>query len=288
MLDPSIHGELPSEALVQLSSAARKASRDTGLRLLAGVIIAAALVISLRGTDLWALGWMLAIAVMVLAGVAAAKRRARFGRDVAAAAAPALARASGLQWVGSGIPPCYEAASRLLFASRPTAEFANIFSGTDENRRFSICQATLSWTEYCMDGLLFVFETARTVPSMIVLRPNAGVLSISPAPGLARVGFEDDRDFERRFQVHSQRPSEASSWVVKEARDLLVDLWGQGSMGQVYGYFCDRQAFIFIGGGRLIRSSPFRPADVKTRLARIRSGFADSLGQLDRLMRAFG
>lgn len=269
------------------------ALRQALLRLLAGIVLASVVIAALRGGDLWALGWMVAIAIVILAAVAAARPLGKLNRDFAGVGARALAEANGLAYAAADFElPGYDAARPLFFPFAPGEQFTHACSGSADGRHFSLCQANFQWPELVMQGQLFTFESRAAGPGVIVIRPNGGLLSLSPERRLGRSRFPEDPEFDKRFQVHAANPAQAAAWLDASRRALLVQLWnGRSALrrGQVYAWFDGNRALLFSGDADLIRvESRFSTTDQKARSERIRAGFDAGMARLEALMRAFG
>ena len=284
----------PVRSRIEAFEAARGAARrDALLRLLAGVALATLAVWGVSGTDLWAMGWIVAVALLILAAIAAVRRLGRFNRDFAAAAAAAIGEAGGLRHQNGGfVPEGYDEARGYFFPFAPGARFADLFEVEIEGRHAAVCQAVLEWPKQALSGRLFLFERRSAGAGTLVALPDAGLFNrIQPAGGLPRAPF-DDREFERRFEVFAANPHSAKLWLDAERRALLVRLWESGRTGRrgrVYAWLGERRALVFVGGEDLFPAeSRFGGPGAEARVARMCGTLEGSLATLESLVVAFG
>ncbi len=232
--------DLCRDSTVRTEIGAIEEKRRSGLRrfwlLLAGSIaLAIAIGWSLIVYDWPTMGIILAFAVLIggvilaLAPLSAAKQGLKLP------VLETLARHGGMEYVSGGFdPPVFAEAGRTLFGAITGSSFTDLFHGTDENgQRFAIYEGNLTRragknTVTVFTGQLYAFQRRSRGGAEIAIVPDKGLFNFLKPSGMARVKFETDPDFEKKFEVYAAEPTAAAMAVGGDVRRRLLELRQQG------------------------------------------------------------
>jgi Protein of unknown function (DUF3137) len=220
----------------------REAVRKFWLWLAGGIALAVVL-----GWSLLVAGWLTAAflmaAVLLVAAIAfALSPLARVGEAIKHPVLEELARVGGLSYSPGGFdPPVYPDARKALFGRWLSSEtFTDLFQGTDaEGHRFAVYEGNLARkqgksTVTVFSGQIYAFQRRHRSGAEIVVVPDRGLFNFfKPLSGMERVKFEDDPDFEKKFEVYAYRPHEALALLGPDVRRRLLEL---RQAGRVFAY----------------------------------------------------
>jgi hypothetical protein len=238
--------------------------------LITGVIGASILVMATMGLAMWPLG--------------------RVSRDLKLPFLEGLAEEGGITYAAHGFePPVYAEAKDVLFGSWLTTQvFTDLFQGTDaDGRRFAIYEASLSRQagksqEIVFSGQIYALQRRSRAAGRIVVVPDRGIFNFwKPERGLERVSFQNDPEFEKKFEVYATEPSAAQMRLGSEARRKFLE-WRQS--GRVLAYLGPEDVLVAIPGknrfevGSLFRSRPAQER-VRTMFDEVRASMA-TLGSI--------
>jgi hypothetical protein len=211
------------------------------------------------------LGTILASVVAIGAMGAAALPISKVGRDLKLPVLETLAGQGGMTYASHGFaPPVYEEASGPLFGKwLSSRNFTDLFEGKDEDgRRFAIYEAYLTRhagksTQVVFTGQIYAFQRRGRSGGAMVVVPDRGIFNFfKSAPGMERVAFDADPEFESKFQVYAEHPHEALALLGTDARRKFLE-WRQG--GRVMAWIGPEDAFVAIPGkNRFEPGSMFR------------------------------
>jgi uncharacterized protein DUF3137 len=243
--------------------------------LIAGVIGASVLVMITMGLAAWPLG--------------------RVSRDLKLPFLEGLAEQGAMTFVAHGFqPPVYAEAKDLLFGSWLTAQvFTDLFQGTDaDGRRFAIYEASLSRQagksqEIVFAGQIYAFQRRARSAGRVVVVPDRGIFNFfKPVGGMERVRFENDAEFDRRFEVYAFEPQQAQMLIGSDLRRLLLEL---RQAGRVLAYVGPEDAFVAATGkNRFEAGSMFRSVSGEQRVRAMFDDVCAGLAVLKRLRAALG
>ena len=133
----------------------------------------------------------------------------------------------------------------------------------------------------CFSGQIYAFRQALAATEEVVVRSDGGLFGLSSPPGLERVRFESDADFDRRFDVQATRVDQGHALLGDALRRLLLELRGTG---RVYGYVGPAGVVIAVAGRNLFEpGNMFRSIGATDRVRRMFEEVGASLAILERL-----
>src|SRR4051812_16251828 len=186
-----------------------------GVALALGLVWATA---SAAGTDALGFGIAGAIGIVILALVFALLPLGKVGRALKLPVLETLAQKGGLTYMAEGFdPPVYPEARAALFGNWLSSQrFTDLFHGADEHgRRFALYEGTLSRrqgknTHIVFSGQMYAWQRRTRSGGEIVIVPDRGIFNFfKPVGGMERVKFENDPDFDGRFEVYAFEPQQA-------------------------------------------------------------------------------
>lgn len=291
-LTESHYRDLCRDARVQEEVRALASRRRTALLmfwlfLILGLGLAAGTFWIAFSYDQLILGTILATVVAIIGMGTATVPIAKVGRDLKLPVLETLAGQAGLTYVPSGFaPPVYEDAHGSLFGTRLSHRyFSDLFQGTDaEGRRFAIYEAYLTrssgrTTQVVFTGQVYAFQRSRRSGGPIVVVPDWGIANFfNSVPGMERVKFDSDPEFERTFEVFAERPHEALAFLGTEARRKFLE-WRQG--GRVMAWIGPEDVLVgMVGKDRFEAGSMFRGRSGEERVRKMFDDLCASLATL--------
>lgn len=272
-----------------------KAVRTFWLYLLGGIVLTAAIAGSLIASDWIGVGMFLAIAVFILALVFALRALGKVGLALKLPVLETLAQKGGLTFLADGFdPPVYPDARKALFGDWLSSQtFSDLFHGADEEgRRFAFYEGHLmrrsgKSSVTIFQGQMYAWQRRARSGGEVVIVPDRGIFNFfKPVSGMARVKFESDPEFEKRFEVYAFEPQHAQMIVDGEARRILLEL---RQAGRVFGYVGPEDAFVAATGkDRFEPGSMFRATSGEQRVRAMFDDVCASLAMLKRLRAALG
>lgn len=170
-------------------------------------------------------GWVIAILALVGGWIFASGHLSKAGRTLKDPALQAITGARGMTYAATGFTADGYEALHPLFGRPNSRSFSDRFSG-DEGGPYAFYEATLvtgsgKSRREVFKGLIFSLKRGM-VQGETVIVPDKGLFNFfKPGAGMERVKFEDDGEFEKRFEVYSTRPDEARSLVNPIVREKL-------------------------------------------------------------------
>jgi hypothetical protein len=211
------------------------------------------------------LGTILASVIAIGAVGAAAIPISKVGRDLKLPVLETLAGQCGLTYASRGfVPPVFDEAGVPLFGKWLTSRhFTDLFQGTDaDGRRFAIYEAYLTRssgksTTIVFTGQVYAFQRRGRGGASIIVVPDWGILNVfNTAPGMEKVTFDGDPEFERMFEVRAERPHEALALLGAEMRRKFLEL---RQSGRIMAWFGPEDVFVaIVGKNRFEAGSMFR------------------------------
>ena len=254
--------------------------------------------IGLDGLILWlviALGWPIAGGVLVILAflgtiVVATRPLARMIQSVKISVLRTLAQTRGLAFTPGGFdPPLFPAARASLFGRLSAESFTDLFHGPEGVPAFyeaMLARQNGKSASVCFSGQIYAFRQPVAATGEIVIRPGGGLFALPSLPGLERVGFEGDADFDAGFDVQATRMDQGHKLLDDELRRLLLDLRGAG---RVSAYVGPAGIVVAIAGRNLFEpGNMFRSISGTERVRRMFEEVGASLGILERLQTRFG
>lgn len=263
----------------------RKAAvRHFWIYLLGGIALAIAIGWSLIAAEWIAIGFILSLAVLILAIVLAVRPMSRASAALKHPVLETLAQKGGMEYLATGFdPPVYPDARKALFGNWLSGQtFTDLFHGTDaEGRRFAVYEGTLQRksgknTVTIFSGQMYAFQRRSRSGGEIVVVPDRGIFNFfKPVGGMERVRFEGDPDFEKKFEVYAVHPHEALGLIGSDVRHTLL---GLREAGRVFVYVGPEDALVAATGkNKFEPGSMFRATGGEER---VRSMFDDVCASL--------
>jgi hypothetical protein len=271
------------------------ALRRFWLCLAGGIVLSVAIGWSLVVSGWIGFGMFLAIAVLVGAVVAGAVPLGKVSKALKQPVLETLAGQGGLTYMADGFdPPVYPEARKALFGNwLSTQTFTDLFHGTDEDgRRFAFYEGNLvrgsgKNRHVVFSGQMYAWQRRAKGGGEIVIVPDRGLFNFfKPVSGMERVKFENDPEFEKKFEVYSAEPYQAQSLLGPDVRRALLEL---RQAGRVFGYVGPEDAFIAATGkNRFEAGSMFRSTGGEQRVRAMFDDVCASLALLRRLRDMLG
>ena len=274
--------------------------RKAGLRkfwlfLLAGIVLAVAIVWSMSSPDLIGFGAFLAIAVFIGGIVFGMLALGKAGQALKIPVLETLAEKGGLTFMEGGFdPPVYPEARKALFGNWLSGQtFTDLFYGTDsDGRRYAIYEGTLTRrsgknTHTIFSGQMYAWQRARTGGGEIVIVPDRGIFNFfKPVSGMERVKFESDPEFDRKFEVYAFEPQQAQMLIGSDVRRALMEL---RQAGRVLAYVGPDDVFVAATGkNKFEAGSMFRSVSGEQRVRNMFDDVCAGLAVLKRLRATLG
>lgn len=225
----------------------RRGVRRFWLLLVAGIVLAIAIAASLFHYQWPVVGVILAFVVLIGAIIAGAAPLTAAKEQLKHPVLETLARHGGMEYIPSGFdPPVFPDAGRVLFGVITGYSFTDLFHGTDaDGRRFAVYEGTLTRrqgknTATIFTGQLYAFQRRSSGSGETAIVPDKGLFNFLKPKGMERVRFESDPGFEKKFEVYSTAPANASMAIGSEVRRRLLELRQAGRL------------FAFVGPGDVL------------------------------------
>lgn len=274
--------------------------RKDGLRkfwlfVLGGIVVAAAIIWSMWGPDLFGFGAFLAIAVFIGGIVFGLFALGKAGQALKIPVLETLAEKGGLTFMEGGFdPPVYPEARKALFGNWLSSQaFTDLFHGTDaDGKRYALYEGTLMRSSgknshTVFSGQMYAWQRRTKSGAEIVIVPDRGLFNFfKPLGGMQRVKFESDPDFEKKFEVYAYEPQQAMMTIGTDARRLLLEL---RQSGRVFGYVGPEDAFVAATGrNKFEAGSMFRSVSGEQRVRAMFDDVCGGLAVLKRLRASLG
>jgi hypothetical protein len=254
--------------------------------------------IGLDGLILWlviALGWPVAggvLVILIFLGtiVVATRPLARMIQSVKISVLQTLANAKGLNFTPGGFdPPLFPAARASLFGKLSAESFTDLFQGPGGVP--AVYEAMLGRqngknVSVCFSGQIYAFRQPAAAIGEVVIRPGGGLFALPSLPGLERVRFKADADFDGKFDVQATRVDQGHALLGDDLRRLLLELRGAG---RIWGYVGPAGVLIAVAGRNLFEpGNMFRSISGTDRVRRMFEDVSFSLAILERLQTCAG
>ena len=208
----------------------------------------------------------------------------------------ALAVRGGMEYAADNFePPHYLGTRKALFGGWLSEQtFTDLFRGRDNGgKAFAVYEATLCQGSgknktTVFEGQMYGFETGKGGDDVTVITPDKGLFNFfKPGPGMQRVKFENNPEFEKRFEVYSTNPSLAMGLLgSSQLQARLLEL--RGKNGKVFGYVDGREAlFAITGTNRFEPGSMFKATAGQERARLMFDDVCNAMGVLKELRTAF-
>lgn len=209
----------------------------------------------------------------------------------------ALAARGGMAYAPEKFePPHYLGARKAMFGAWLSEQtFTDLFQGKDaDGRAFAVYEATLCQgsgksKQTIFQGQMYGFQTGKGGTDVTVITPDKGLFNFfKPGPGMQRVKFDSNPEFEKRFEVYSTNPSMAQGQLGSaQLQNRLLEL--RGNNGKVFGYIDGADAlFAITGGDRFEPGSMFKSTAGQDRAKLMFDDVCNAMGVLKELRAAFG
>jgi hypothetical protein len=271
----------------------KDAVRRFWLYLAGGIVIAGAIIWSMSSSDLIGVALFLSLAVLIGGIVVAMIALGKVGNALKLPALQTLAEKGGLTFLADGFdPPVYPEARKALFGNwLSTQTFSDLFHGADdEGRRFAFYEGALvrgsgKNRHTVFSGQMYAWQRRAKGGGEIVIVPDRGLFNFfKPVSGMERVKFENDPEFEKKFEVYAFEPQQAQMVLDGEARRILLEL---RQAGRVFGYVGAEDAFVAATGkNKFEPGSMFRSTSGEQRVRAMFDDVCASLAMLKRLRAA--
>jgi len=215
----------------------QKTTKAMTLMVLAIVLVAAAVVYFID--PFWIIGVLIFGVVGLLWARNAASSKA--AEELKTAILPHIAERAGLTYsVEPGDPQGFGAVRKTLFGSANRLSFSDSFTGQVDGREAAFYEADLEQVTHgknrtvhtIFKGQIYWFRRRTPSAAKIIVIPDKGLFNVfKPERGMQRVKFENDRDFEKRFEVYSDNPAQAEITLgSSDLRAWLLQLRGKGAL----------------------------------------------------------
>lgn len=254
--------------------------------------------IALDGLVLWlaiALGWPIAGGIVAMLGffgtiIAATRPLAWMIQGVKISVLQTLAQTRGLDFMPSGFdPPVFPAARALLFGKLTAESFTDLFhgpGGVPVVYEAMLVRQNGKSSSVCFSGQIYAFRQPVAAAGEIVIRPEGWLFALSSLPGLERVRFEADADFEGKFDVQATQVDQGHALLDDDLRRLLLEL---RVAGRLWAYVGPAGVLVAVAGGNLFEpGNMFRSISGTDRVRRMFEEVSASLAILERLQICFG
>jgi hypothetical protein len=273
----------------------RKAVKTFWFRLVLGLGLAAAALVSLLNAGWDVAAVLVGLAFLVVTIIAAISPLMGVKEGLKHPVLEALAKQGGLEYLPSEFdPPVYGSARGLLFGSLSSQSFTDLFHGSDEEGRgYAVYEACLQRrsgknTQTVFSGQIYALQRKSGSDAVTAIMPDRKIFNFwKPASDMERVSVPEDEEFERRFEVYSTRPIEARQLVFdSELRRALLDL---RQTGRVFVYVGPEEALVAASGkDRFEPGSMFRSRSGEERVKLMFDDVCASLGVLRTLKAKLG
>jgi len=273
----------------------KDAVRKFWLTFLIVIALAATILWLLSGGETLGFGIAGAIIVLVFGGILAALPLGKAGKALKLPVLETLAEKGGLTYMETGFdPPVYPEARKALFGNWLSSQtFTDLFHGTEEDgKRFALYEGNLTRrqgknTHTIFSGQMYAWQRRAKGGGEIVIVPDRGIFNFfKPLGGMERVRFENDPDFEKKFEVYAYEPQQAMMMIGADARRLLLEL---RQAGRVFGYVGAEDAFVAVTGkNKFEAGSMFRAVSGEQRVRAMFDDVCAGLATLKRLRAALG
>jgi hypothetical protein len=211
----------------------------------------------------------------------------------------ALAARGGMTYEPSNFePPVFADACRTIFGSwLSSTTFTDLFYGRDQagsNYAFYVAMLTRRVgknTTTVFSGQIYALQRQRGGTGLTVILPDKGIFNFfKPGAGMERVHFEENAEFENRFEVYSTAPMEAKMLLgSRTVQDQLLEARGNAWGSRLFAYLSPTDAFIAINGkDRFEPGSMFRSRPGEERVRQMFEEVCHSLTVMKQLKAAFG
>lgn len=283
---------------VALELAAFNQQRADALRrfwmfMVAGIVLAALILWFAAGRGQFAFGFIGALIAFVVGTSLAFIPLGRAGNALKRPALDAIAGKNGLTCMADGFdPPVYGQARPALFGNWLSGQtFTDLFFGTDpDGKRYAVYEARLTRrsgksTVVVFAGQVYAWQRRASAGGEIVIVPDRGIFNFfKPVSGMERVAFDDDPEFDGKFEVYAFEPAQARMLVDADLRRALREL---RQAGRVFVYIGAEDVLIAASGrDRFEAGSLFRAIPGEERVKHMVEEVAPSFATLDRLKRA--
>jgi hypothetical protein len=258
-----------------------------------GVAVAALLAYALAGPQRTGLVFAAAFLILFLTFLVGYRQLGKVGEALKIPALRAIAAKGGLTYLESGFdPPAFPDARKALFGNWLSTEtFTDLFQGSDgDGKSFALYEAVLVRghgrnRHTIFSGQVYAWQRKARSGGEIVIVPDRGIFNFfKPIGGMERVRFENDAEFEGKFEVYAFEPAQAMMAVGASLRRALLEL---RQAGRVFGYIGPGEVLIAgWGRNRFEPGSMFRAIPGEERVKHMLEDVCAGLATLDRLKAA--
>lgn len=209
-----------------LEDSRKKAVRTFWIAMAVAVIVAGLALIFAPNMTL-----KLVIAVFALLGgwFLGSMPMGKVGRSLKDPAYAAICGARNMTFTGDKFSADGYQGLHRAFGSPNQQSFADRFAGEEDGRPFAFYEASLvkgsgKSRQQVFTGIIHASRRAAPLQGDTLVVPDKGLFNfLKPGGGLDRVKFEDDAEFEKRFEVYSTQPDEARALLGPEVRAKLLE-----------------------------------------------------------------
>ena len=293
MDDPAFEQLCEGSLRPVLEGAAEVRSKAMGqfwIRLAIGAAVTLAVIVFVSGTWKFALG----VTGLVVTGFVAF---GPLGKAAAALKQPVLAAAAesvGAAYQSEGFATAGYERLHGLFGSPTSKRFSDFITGHWGERPFSIYEAVLTRgsgksRQTVFIGQIYDHQRVTPVQGTTAVVPDKGLFNVfKPGPGMQRVKFESDPEFDRKFEVYSTLPDEARALMSEPVRRQLVELRQDNSRVFVVYEGDMVSTALYSGQDRLEAGNMMSNKPAKERARSIYADMQRSLAQSHRLSETLG
>ena len=234
-----------------------------------------------------------AFAIGLVGWIVSSRPLDRAGRALKDPVLAAIGSARGVTYAAKNFVADGYEAIHPLFGRPGGRDFRDRFLGEDDGRAFAFYEATLvsgsgKSRREVFNGLVISLKR-HPVQSETIVIPDRGLFNFfSPGQGLERVRFEDDPDFEQKFEVYSTAIGEAKALINPVVREQLK-AW-RAAHGKVIVRLAGEDATVALAGkgdrfevGSMLKSTPGRE-----RVRAVWDDLEQGMVQMRQVNRVFG
>lgn len=240
-----INGPL-APALAGLEDARKAAMKKRWITFGIAAVVAVLALVLLQGG---VFGWVLAIIALIGGWIWGSSHLDKAGRTLKDPALTAITQARGMTYAGHGFTADGYEGLHPLFGRPNQRSFTDRLSG-DEGGPYALYEAVLvtgsgKSRQEVFRGLIYSLKRSP-IQGETVIVPDKGLFNFfKPSGGMDRVKFEDDTEFEKRFEVYSTHPDQARALVNPVVREKLKG-WRQAH-GKVFVRIAGEEVTVALG-----------------------------------------
>lgn len=214
----------PLAAALAGLEAARKSAVQRFWMILGGAVALGVVLLVLLGLN--EIGWVLLVFLAIGGWILGSMQLNKAARTLKDPCLSAIGQARGFSHEAERFTADGYEGLHPLFGRPSQRTFRDRFHGEDAGQAFAFYEANLvtgsgRTRHEVFNGVVYALRR-RPVQGETVIVPDKGLFNFfKPGKGMESVKFDDDPEFEKRFEVYSTRPDEARALVNPVVRETL-------------------------------------------------------------------